>query len=76
MGENKAKKRFVTPEWLRVTPEQVAQGVVKLAKRPRRSLILPKIMGLSVFMNSHFPALSDSAQAKTFAPYHAEDMKK
>jgi NADP-dependent 3-hydroxy acid dehydrogenase YdfG len=76
MGENKAKKRFVTPEWLRVTPEQVAQGVVKLAKRPRRSLLLPKIMGLSVFVNSHFPSLSDSAQARTFAPYHEEDMKK
>jgi len=76
MGENKAKKRFVTPEWLRVTPEQVACGVIKLAKRPRRSLILPRIMGLSVFMNSHFPSLSDSAQARTFAPYHEEDMKK
>lgn len=76
MGENKAKKRFVTPEWLRVTPDEVARGVVRLAKRPRRSLFLPKIMGLSVFMNSHFPSLSDSTQARTFAPYHEEDMKK
>src|SRR5512145_2843481 len=55
IGENKAKKRFSTPHWLRVTPEQVAQAVVDLAKRPRRSLFLPKIMGLSVFVNSHFP---------------------
>jgi len=76
IGENKAKQRFVTPEWLRVTPEQVARGVVGLAKRPRRSLFLPKIMGISVFMNSHFPSLSDSAQARTFAPYHEEDIKK
>ena len=76
MGENKAKKRFVTPEWLRVTPDEVARGVVGLAKRPRRSLFLPKIMALSVFMNSHFPSLSDSAQARTFAPYHEEDMNK
>src|SRR5215212_9319914 len=61
IGENKAKQRFVTPEWLRVTPEQVASGVVKLARRPRRSLILPGIMGLSIFMNSHFPSFSDRA---------------
>lgn len=76
MGENRAKQHFVTPDWLRVTPEQVARGVVRIAKRPRRSLFLPKIMGLSVFMNSHFPSISDAAQAKTFAPYHEEDMKK
>ena len=76
IGKNKAKQRFTTPHWLRVTPDQVARGVVDLAKRPRRSLFLPKIMGLSVFVNSHFPRLSDAAQAKTFAPYHEEDMKK
>jgi len=76
IGENKAKQRFATPEWLRVTSDQVARGVLSLAKHPRRSLFLPKIMGLSVFVNSHFAALSDAAQARTFAPYHEEDMKK
>ena len=75
VGQNKAKQRFVTPEWLRVTPEQVARGVVRLVKRPRRSLFLPKFMGLSVFMNAHFPLLSDAAQTRTLAPYHEEDMK-
>lgn len=76
IGQNKAKKRFSTPKWLKVTPEDVARGVVSLVKRPRRSLILPGIMGLSLFVNSHFPRLSDAAQAKAFAPYHEEDMKK
>ncbi|HSJ87427.1 MAG TPA: SDR family NAD(P)-dependent oxidoreductase [Anaerolineales bacterium] len=75
VGQNKAKQRFTTPQWLRVTPNDVARGVVSLAKRPRRSLFLPKIMGLSVFVNSHFPGLSDAAQARAFASYHAEDMK-
>lgn len=75
IGQNKAKQRFVTPNWLRVTPDDVARGVVGLAKRPRRSLLLPKLMALSVFFNSHFPGLSDAAQARTFAPYHEEDMK-
>ena len=75
VGDNKAKKRFSTPEWLRVTPEEVAQGVVDLAKRPRRSLFLPKIMGLSVFINSHFPGISDRAQAKAFAAYHEQKLE-
>lgn len=76
MGQNKAKKRFTTPNWLRVTAEDVAHGVVNLAKRPRRSLVLPRIMGLSIFINSHFPSLSDNTQARAFAPYHEEDMKR
>jgi NADP-dependent 3-hydroxy acid dehydrogenase YdfG len=75
VGGNRAKKRFSTPEWLRVTPEDVAHGVVDLAKRPRRSLFLPRIMGLSVFINSHFPGMSDRAQMKAFAPYHEQDLK-
>ena len=76
IGQNKAKKRFATPKFLQVTAEDVAQGVVSLAKRPRRSLFLPRLMGLPVFINSHFRSLSDSTQSKAFAPYHEEDMKK
>lgn len=75
MGQNKAKKRFSTPAWLQVTSEDVARGVVGLAKRPRRSLLLPKLMALSIFFNSHFPGLSDMAQSRALASYHAEDMK-
>lgn len=74
VGANRAKKRFSTPEWLRVSPEDVAQGVVDLVKRPRRSLFLPKIMGLSVFINAHFPGISDRAQARAFASYHERDL--
>lgn len=74
VGDNDAKKRFTSPEWLKVTPEEVAQGVVALAKRPRRSLFLPRIMVLSVFFNSHFPGLSDRIQARLFAPYHMKSM--
>lgn len=75
IGQNKAKKRFSTPKFLRVTADEVAQGVVNLAKRPRRSLFLPRLMGIPVFINSHFRGLSDSTQAKAFAPYHEEDMQ-
>jgi short-subunit dehydrogenase len=76
IGQNKAKQRFRTPAWLALTAEDVARAVVGLAKRPRRTLILPWMMVLSLFINSHFVGLSDSLQARAFAPYHEEDMKK
>ena len=76
IGENKAKQHFRTPAWLALTAEDVARAVVHLAKRPRRSLILPWGMVVSVFINSHLTGLSDSLQARAFAPYHKEDLKK
>ena len=76
MGENRAKKRFRTPAWLVLTAEDVARAVVHLAKRPRRSLILPWGMAVSIFINSHLTGLSDSLQARAFASYHEEDLKK
>lgn len=76
IGQNKAKQRFRTPAWLALTAEDVARAVVGLAKRPRRTLILPWMMALSLLVNSHFVGLSDSLQARAFAPYHEEDMKK
>jgi NADP-dependent 3-hydroxy acid dehydrogenase YdfG len=76
IGQNKAKQRFRTPAWLALTAEDVARAVVNLAKRPRRSLVLPWMMIFSILMNSHFMGLSDSLQARALAPYHEEDMKK
>jgi NADP-dependent 3-hydroxy acid dehydrogenase YdfG len=76
IGENKAKQRFRTPAWLALTAEDVARAVVRLAKRPRRSLVLPWAMIFTSFINSHFMGLSDSLQARAFASYHEEDMKK
>ena len=76
IGENKAKQRFRTPSWLALTAEDVARAVVRLAKRPRRSLVLPWAMIFTSFINSHFMGLSDSLQARAFASYHEDDMKK
>jgi NADP-dependent 3-hydroxy acid dehydrogenase YdfG len=76
VGENKAKKRFRTPAWLALTAEDVAGAVVGLAKRPRRSVILPWMLVFASFVNSHFVGLSDSIQARSLAPYHKEDLKK
>jgi NADP-dependent 3-hydroxy acid dehydrogenase YdfG len=76
IGVNKAKQRFKTPAWLALTAEDVARAVIGLAKRPRRSVILPWGMVFSVFLNSHFVGLSDSLQARAFASYHKDDAKK
>jgi NADP-dependent 3-hydroxy acid dehydrogenase YdfG len=75
IGGNQAKRRFRTPAWLALSAEDVGRAVVGLAKRPRRSLILPRAMILSAFLNSHFIGLSDSLQARAFASYHEEDLK-
>lgn len=70
MGENEAKKHFKTPDWLKLTAEDVAHSVIAVAKRPRRSLVTPRWQVLSSFFNSHFNAISDKVQAKAFASYH------
>ena len=76
IGQNKAKRRFKSPGWLSLTADDVARAVVDLAKRPRRSLILPWMMMFSLIVNSHLTGLSDSVQARAFAPYHQDGMKK
>ncbi len=74
MGDNEAKKRFKTPDWLKLSAQDVARSVVGLAKWPRRNLITPWWMVFSGFVNSHFGGLSDAVQARAFAPYHKFDL--
>jgi len=76
VGQNKAKQHFKTPRWLSLTADDIARAVVGLAKRPRRSLVLPWMMMFSLVLNSHLTGLSDSIQARAFASYHKEDLKK
>lgn len=60
------KTGLSTPKALVLTPEQVAQAVLRLARRPRRALILPPIAGLSVLFASLFPGLTDWLQERFF----------
>jgi short-subunit dehydrogenase len=48
-----------TPESLRLEPEDVARGVLSLVRRPRRELIIPWQMRLTVWMNILFPGIVD-----------------
>jgi len=70
IGENEAKQRFRTPDWLTLSAGDVARSVVRLARRPRRNLVTPWWMAFSTFANSHFSQLSDAVQARAFAPHH------
>ena len=70
IGENDAKRKFSTPEWLRLSADDVARAVVGLAKRPRRHLVMPWLMIFPKFVNAHFNGLSDRTQARLFASRH------
>lgn len=53
------KTGLTTPAVLRLSNEDVAQGVLKLVRRPRRSLIIPWPMRAVVWVNAWFPWLID-----------------
>lgn len=55
------KTGVTTPAALRLSAEDVAEAVLGLARRPRRSLIIPWPMRLVVWLNSWFPGLLDWA---------------
>ena len=48
-----------TPASLRLEPEEVAQAILNVVKRPRRTVILPWQMRIAVWMNSLFPGIVD-----------------
>jgi NADP-dependent 3-hydroxy acid dehydrogenase YdfG len=55
----KRKTGIRTPVRLRLTSEQVAQGVYSLVQRPRRALIQPWMMVPPIWLTVLFPGLSD-----------------
>ncbi len=69
IGAGKAKRRFRTPAWLRLSSEDVARSVVGLARHPRRELVTPWFMVFARFLNSHFGGLSDRVQANASGKY-------
>jgi len=55
----KRKTGQTTPESLRLEPEEVARAVLSVVRRPRRELIIPWQMRLTVWMNILFPGIVD-----------------
>jgi short-subunit dehydrogenase len=55
-----------TPDSLLLEPEEVAQAVLRVARRPRRGLIIPWQMRPSVWMNMLFPGIVDRIIERSF----------
>ena len=69
-GDNVIKKSMNTPAWLRMTSDFVAEQVIKVAKRPRRKLVIPWAFNLVIWLSNLFPFLSDWLQIQFSKKYH------
>ncbi len=58
-GDSIARRSMRFPSWVHMPSQYVARKVVALAKRPRRTLILPWWMVPILWVDAHFPALVD-----------------
>lgn len=64
-----AKKNISFPDWAEMDSAFVAEQVVKVAIRPRRNLILPWWFGLVIWLDNHFPRISDLIQSRFVSKY-------
>ncbi len=74
-GSEKFKAAADLPDWLWMTSEYVAERIVRLAKHPRRALILPWWFGIVIFLDTHFPRISDWLQGEFSRRYHTLNPK-
>jgi short-subunit dehydrogenase len=61
-----------TPDWLALSAEDVARDVLRLARHPRRMVILPRVMYLAVWLNALAPGLVDWAVRRLFVERERE----
>jgi short-subunit dehydrogenase len=52
-------RKFKTPQWLSLTAEDMATTVLNVARRPRRMVVIPRLMWGSVWFNRLFPGIVD-----------------
>jgi NADP-dependent 3-hydroxy acid dehydrogenase YdfG len=62
----KRKTGATTPAALRLSPEDVARAVLSVARRPRRTVVIPGVMGLSAWANFLLPGLTDWVIERSF----------
>ena len=53
------KTGMTTPPALRLSSEDVARAVLRVIKRPRRTVILPPVMHMAVWLNAALPGFVD-----------------
>lgn len=62
----KRKTGYTTPKALKLEKEDVARAVLKIARKPRRSLVVPSVMWFTIWLNMLFPGLVDRVIEKRF----------
>jgi short-subunit dehydrogenase len=55
-----------TPNWLRLSPAEVADAVYALTRKPRPTLVLPRMMRLVIWFNRVWPGLLDLLTRRLF----------
>jgi short-subunit dehydrogenase len=60
------KTGTTTPKALVLEAEDVAKGILTLVKKPRREMVLPGIMRVTIWLNILFPGLVDRVIEKRF----------
>ena len=77
-GQNAGYKRKTntgTPKFMQLTAEQVGRAVVKLARSPRRMLIIPWQWRVTVLLNKLFPGFVDYTTIHRFTiPEREEEL--
>ena len=54
-----------TPAWLRLTADQVAAAIVRLADHPRPRLVMPWVFNAAIAANALLPSAVDGVMART-----------
>ena len=55
----KRTTQITTPEFLLLSVEDVARAVLRLARRPRRTLVIPRLLHLAIWFDTLAPGLVD-----------------
>jgi short-subunit dehydrogenase len=69
----KRKPEITTPNWLLMSADEVARTVLKVAKRPRRMVLMPWPMILAVWANALFPGIIDWVVKVAFVKRERQD---
>ena len=60
------KTGLTTPGWLRLTADQVAEAVWRVAQHPRRAVVQPWLYWLPIWLDTLFPGLVDRVIMRRF----------
>jgi short-subunit dehydrogenase len=60
------KSGITTPSWLKLEAEDVAKSVYRLARHPRRMVIIPRVLWFAYAINLFLPAFVDFAVERIF----------